>query len=248
MDNFYLIIIASFVLSFIFALGGVGAAVALVPFLNWAEVPFNLAKAVGLFTNTISLSGASYYNIKNKKIDFKLAVPLIIASGIFAPLGAWSSNYISKEISIYIFILFLILSGSMMIFFKGARLENNYRENVPLFITTIIGAIAGLISGLLGVGGGSFISPLLIIIGFSPKKVAAITAFVVPFSSFLAFLTYVSMTEIQWDILLFAASAAYLGGYLGTRIMHNKMKTKFIKKFLGIILFLIAIKLIIRVT
>ena len=74
----------SFVAAFVFALGGVGAAIILIPILVSLGIPINMAKPVGLFYNTVSLTGASVNNIKNKRLDFKMGLPIIVASFFFA--------------------------------------------------------------------------------------------------------------------------------------------------------------------
>ncbi|HKK41402.1 MAG TPA: TSUP family transporter, partial [Bacteroidales bacterium] len=84
----------SFIAAFIFSLGGIGAAIILIPVLVTLGIPITVAKPVGLFYNTISLSGASISNIRNRLLDFRGAIPIIISSFLFAIVGAWFSQYI----------------------------------------------------------------------------------------------------------------------------------------------------------
>lgn len=239
-----LICFIAFVLSFIFALGGIGSALALIPALSWMGLPFAHARAIGLFVNGISMLGATYSNIRNKRLDFRLGIPIIIASIVLAPLGAWASHLIPTSYLLIVFILFLGFSGIMMLFFKGSKYANQYREDRPVIGPLLTGILAGFLSGLLGVGGGGVISPLMILQGFNPKKVATITALSVPFSSFSAFITYALMGSVPWDILIYAGIAAWIGGYLGTIVMHQKMHPKTVKKFLGVVILLLALRLI----
>jgi len=233
----------AFGLSFIFALGGVGAAVALVPTLHWFGLPLAIAKPTGLLVNTLSMTGASAHNIRAKLLDFHLGIPIIISSFILAPVGAWSSQWIPKSIVLSIFILFLLFSGVMLIFFRAGKYENQFREDRPILAPTLIGAVAGYLSGLLGVGGGGLIAPLMIMLGFNPKKVAVITAFVVPFSSLSGLIAYLAMGHFDLLLMIPAAIAAYLGGSLGTKMMHARLKPGTIKKFLGVLLLLLALKM-----
>lgn len=114
------------------------------------------------------------------------------------------------------------------------------------FILSFIFALGGVgsafLSGLLG--GGGLISPLMILQGFNPKKIATITAFAVPFASFTAFLAYAIMGSVNWRTLFFASVAAWAGGYLGTIVMQKKMRPAAVRKFLGCMLLLLAVRLI----
>lgn len=246
--DFTIVIIAglSFGLSFLFALGGVGAALSLIPCLTWLGIPFAPARSIGLFVNTVSMAGATYSNIRAKRLDFKLGIPIIIASILTAPFGALLSHHIPATIIMILFTCFLLFSGTMIIFFKGSKYGDQSREDRPILVPLLIGAAAGLISGLLGVGGGGLISPMMILLGYNPKKVATITAFAVPFSSFSAFLTYAMMGSVPWMILIFAGTAAWTGGYLGTAVMHKNLKSKTVRKILGIALLILAAKMILK--
>jgi len=151
----YLIAGISFVGSFIFALGGVGAAIILIPILVSLGIPITTARPVGLFYNTVSLSGASVSNIKNKRLDFKVGIPIIITSFIFAILGAYISQFLPKKIILLLFIGFLLVSGFM--FLLNKKKEGGYRSDTPYVALSLIGSFAGLLSGILGIGGGNII-------------------------------------------------------------------------------------------
>ena len=243
---YLILIIAAFIFSFLFALGGIGAAIVLVPVMYSLGVPLSQAKPIGLFFNTISLAGATYLNIKEKRLDFKLGIPLIFFSLIFAPVGAYSSKYIPHKIVLIVFVLFLLFSTTVMWFFKSSKYSENFREDRPVIALSLLGIIVGFISGLLGVGGGGLISPAMILMGFNPKKVAAITAFVVPFSSFTGFLTYFAMGSVNFKILIMVTIAGFFGAYIGTNLMQKKFKPETVKKILGGILIILAIKMILK--
>lgn len=239
----YLIGAISFIAAFIFSLGGVGAAIILIPILVSLGIPIGIAKPVGLFYNTVSLTGASVSNIKNKRLDFKVGIPIIIFSFLFAIAGAWVSQFIPKKIILLLFIGFLLFSGFMFLF-HGKKEQKSYREDRPYFALSLIGAFAGLLSGLLGIGGGGIISPLMLMLGFNPKKITVITAFVVPFSSLSGFLTYWAMGSVDWGLLAIVSTAGIIGATLGTMFMHKKLNPRSVKRILAIILLIMATKLI----
>ena len=244
--TFFITVGLAFGLSFLFALGGIGSAIALVPALSWFGVPLAAARPTGLMVNTLSMSGASYANIKNRRLDFRMGLPIIIASAILAPVGAWCTTIVSQRVVMLVFVGFLIFSGAMLLFFRGGKYAEQYRDDRPIAGPALIGAAAGFLSGLLGVGGGGLISPLLIFMGFNPKKVTAITAFAVPFSSLIGFFAYAFLGTVQWRVLIVASFAAYIGGFLGTGVMQAHFQPGTVKKLLGLILFGLAAKVIIE--
>lgn len=240
-----IIFIISFLAAFVFALGGVGAAIILIPILVSLGIPINIAKPVGLFYNTVSLTGASINNISNKRLDFKIATPVIISSFLFAIVGAYISELIPSKIILMLFISFLLFSGFMFLFYKKKG-NNQYITNTPYLKLTLIGILAGVLSGILGIGGGGVISPLMLMIGFNPKKITAVTAFVVPFSSLSGFLTYWAMGNVNWHILIIASIAGVMGATFGTVFMQKKLNASSVKKILAIILLIMALKLVLK--
>ncbi len=244
MDNMLLLAMGlSFILSFLFALGGVGAAIALIPALSsFTLLPLQTIKPIALLSNTLSMTGATINNIKNKRLDWKAGFPIIIASMLLAPVGAYSSKFIDKNILIFLFILFLFFSAGMMLFYKKQETYNEQPFNKLYLIG--VGSFAGALSGLLGVGGGSIIMPLLAMKGYNSKKVATITAFVVPFSSFTGFLAYISIGKLNYQYLLFCSITAFIGGAFGTIVMQKYTKPKVVKKILVVLLLIMAVKMI----
>ncbi|MEO1928039.1 MAG: sulfite exporter TauE/SafE family protein [Nautiliaceae bacterium] len=238
---FYIeIFIISTLLSAFFALGGVGSAVALIPVLHWMGIDFNFAKAIGLFVNTTTTVTATIMNIKRKVLDIKFALPLAISLAAFAPVGAMYSKHVPVHEVKWFFTLFLFFSGSMILFGKKEQKFNYNKQWVMIFI----GALVGFISGLLGIGGGALLMPVLILLGFDAKKLAVTMSFVIPFSTLTAFLTYLSFVKVNWYILIIAALGAIIGGYVGNYFMHFKLNQSQIKKIIGILLYIIAFKMI----
>ncbi|MCK5824587.1 MAG: sulfite exporter TauE/SafE family protein [Ichthyobacteriaceae bacterium] len=238
----YILFIAAFVSSFVFSLGGIGGAIILIPIMVFMGIPIATAKPVGLFGNVVSLSGASISNYLNKRIDFKIGLPIIGFSFVFASVGAYVSKYIPQLYIMLLYIGFLIFSGSMFLFFKSKNTDD-YRTDQPFIKLSLIGVVSGLMSGLLGIGGGSVIAPLMLMMGYNPKKIATTTAFVVPFAALSGFLTYWSMGVVNWHILVIVSVAGTAGAMVGNSFMQNKLDAKMVKKILAVVLLLVAAKM-----
>jgi uncharacterized membrane protein YfcA len=234
------IFLITLLLSTLFAMGGVGSAVALVPILHFLGIEFNFSKAIGLFVNTTTTITATIMNIKRKVLDFKFALPLAISLLITAPIGAKLSLYIPEFYVKWLFVVFLFFAGSMILFGKK-KAKFKFTNK---WILVIIGGIVGIISGLLGLGGGSLLMPILILLGFDAKKLAITMSFIIPFSTLSAFLMYAQIVKIDWILLTITTIAAIAGGYIGNYIMHFHLNQNQIKKIIGFILYIIAIKML----
>ncbi len=222
-----------------FAMGGVGSAVALVPIFDFLGLGFNVAKTIALFINTSTTVTASLMNLKRGVLDVRFALPLVITSFLTSPLGAYSSKYINIHYIKWGFLCFLLFSATMMLVSKKEA-KFKYEKRWILYL---IGAVIGFISGLLGIGGGALVMPLMILLGFDAKKMAVAVSFMIPFSTFSAFLSYISFVKIDWILLAVTAIAAILGGYVGNAVMHFKLEAKQIKKIIALLLYILAFKM-----
>ncbi len=220
-------------------MAGAGAGIAVIPVLHMLGIEFNLAKAVGLFVGFTTTFTSTVMNFKRKVLDIKFAMPLAVTLFIFAPLGAKLSQYVDEKIVKTFFILFLIFSATMMMFFKKEA-KTNFQKP---WVLAILGVFVGLLAGLLGVGGGNMLLPFLILLGFEPKKVAVAVSFVVPFSALGSFVSYASFVDMDWLLLGVCTFAAVIGGYIGNYMMHIKLSQQQIKKVISLLLYILAFKM-----
>jgi len=107
-----------------------------------------------------------------------------------------------------------------------------------------VGGAAGFVGGLLGVGGGNIIVPVLVGLGFNPKKASATTSFIVIFSSFSGFLGHMSLAGMDYPLLGWTALGSAGGAVLGSWLMSDRMKGRQVKILIGLVLIAIALKMV----
>ena len=231
----------AFFLSTLFALGGIGFAVAFVPILDLFGLNFNTAKAIGLFLNSVSTWIWAFRNWKKKVLDIKFGLILTIPALIWAVIWSYLSKYVPVHIVKILFACFLVFSVIMLLWGKKKKefeLENNE------ILVWIIALSVGIISWLLGVWGGAILVPLLVLIWFDPKYVARNISFVIAVSTFGWFLTYISFVKLDWILLTVTTIASLLGWWLGNYLMNEKLNQKHIRIVLAILLLILAWKLV----
>ncbi len=242
MTEYSLYFILTIILSTLFAMAGLGSAVALVPTLNIFGVSFDLARASGLFVNFITTVTTSFLNLKKNLFDKKFVLTLVISSSVFAFIGAQISLILDTDLIKNIFGVVLLIIASMVLFYNKPK---TYDKPYSLLVLISSGSIGGMFSGLLGIGGGSIISPILFLFGYDAKKIALGISFVIPFSSIVAFSSYASVIELDYKLLAIVGVAAYIGGVIGNYLLHFKISSNTIKKILAIALYIIAFKMLI---
>jgi len=238
-----------FVISFIFAMLGLGGGMVYVPVLKWAGFPVkDVAIPLGLLLNGLNTLLALIPYSRKKLVDWKGGLAMAIAALIFAPIGAFTSKFVPEKPLMILFAIAVVIAALRTLWAsQQAEPEKIMPFKQRAIIGGGVGAFAGFIGGLLGLGGGFIIAPILMWMGYRTKEAAATTAFVVTFSSFSGYLGHVAEGNINWTLTILAVIAVIFGSQLGATFMSSKAKPKWVKTLYAIVLLGIAIKLIVGV-
>jgi uncharacterized membrane protein YfcA len=236
--------IVTLVFTTLLTIAGVGAAFILIPVFLALGIEVHVAMATALLLNSIAMSIASAKFIQKKLVVWKTVLPILVVATILSPLGAYTSKGLNRTVLLWLFVGFLLFAASMMFFYSPKPKEETASTGQLLGYGVGVGGLAGFLGGLLGVGGGNFIVPVLVWLGFDPKKASATTAFIVIFSSFSGFLGHATLGHINSLLLGCAASGSAIGAMIGSWLMTEKLKSRQVKMVIGGILFMIAGKMI----
>jgi uncharacterized protein len=233
-----------FVFSGLLAMAGLGAAFLFVPLFYYLGVPLAEATPTALLLNVVSLLFATINYWRGRLINWRVGLPVLVAAVILSPIGARLTQSVDKTILLGMFAAFLVFAGAMMLFYKAKKREQPLGRVVEVSAGAGIGTVAGFLGGLLGVGGGNFILPVLNWLGLDAKVAVGTTALVVVFSSLSGFLGHATMTGLDpWFVGIMAVMAA-AGSIVGSQLMKTKLSSSQLKKVIGVLLFLIAAKMI----
>lgn len=224
-------------------IAGVGAAFILIPVFVALGIDIHVAMATALLLNAIAMSFASYRFIRAKLVLWKVAIPILIVATILSPLGAWVSQGLPRTVLLWGFVVFLLFASLMMLFYRPKEKTEERPLATQIIFGMGVGAFAGFFGGVLGVGGGNFIVPVLVWLGINPKKASATTSFIVIFSSLSGFLGHASLKGMNYGLLGFAALGSALGAIVGSWLMTDKLKPAQVKLIIGLVLLGIAAKM-----
>ena len=178
---FFIIAIASFV----FAMLGLGGGMVYVPVLNWAG--FDMVKVaipLGLLLNGLNTALVLIPFARKKMVDWKGGAVMAITALIAAPLGAMTSEYVPVQ-TLKILFATMVLAAALRTLWASRLPEPQKMMSLKKrsMIGFFVGSFAGFTGGMLGLGGGFIVAPILMMMGYKTKEAAATTAMVVTFSS-----------------------------------------------------------------
>jgi uncharacterized membrane protein YfcA len=203
-----------------------GGSTYLALLLIWG-IPYYIFPLIALCCNIIVVSGNCFNYIRAKNLNLKLLIPYLIGSIPLAFIGG--SLPIEKKLFEILLFLILSIAGILLLLnFKSYDdKEENYRK-VPLAISILIGGVLGFISGVIGIGGGIFLSPILFLIRAARAKhiVTAASVFILinSISGIIGQLTKNTvLTEIQnyWFLLLAVLIGGQFGNFLNLKIFST---------------------------
>jgi uncharacterized membrane protein YfcA len=142
------------------------------------------------------------------------------------------------------FAAFLLFAGGMMLFYQPRQRERTLDSGAALATGLGVGGVAGFLGGLLGVGGGNIIVPALNWLGLDAKIAVGTCALVVVFSSLSGFLGHVSLGGLDPMFIGLMALMAAGGSTVGSYLMTTKVSSSQLKHLIGVVLWLIAAKMI----
>ena len=237
-----------FFASFILTMVGLGGGLVFSPLFVLLKFSVSTAVSASLFLNGIAAISAAITYFRKKMVDVKVGLPLLITSTLTAPFGAMVTSRINIRVFTSILAVVIFVAALRMLFSKKTESEEMDVSPARRIIGGgSIGLVIGFMAGLLGIGGGIFIVPLLIYVLKVPTKTAAATTiFIVVFSSFSGFITHISLADTDWRFILTAAIFSFAGGQLGSRIMAEKLKGRTVRRIFGVVLLLFVFKLIQR--
>ncbi len=231
--------------SFIFAMLGLGGGMIYVPVLNWAG--FDLVKVaipLGLLLNGLNTLLVLIPYARKKLVDWKGGAVMAVTALIAAPLGAMISEKVPVQ-TLKILFAVMVVAAAIRMIWSSKQTEPD--KMLPFLKRSVIGfftgAFAGFTGGMLGLGGGFIIAPILMMMGYKTKKAAATTAFVVTFSSFSGYLGHMAQGEMNWVLTVIVVIAVIIGSQLGGMYMTQKAKSKQVKIVYAVVLLAIAAKM-----
>ena len=205
-----------------------GGSTYLALLLIW-DIPYYIFPVLALICNIIVVSNNSFSYIRAGNHNIKLLIPFLIGSVPLAFIGG--TLLIKKEI--FEILLFLVLSaaGLLILINNKSYEEKNLKiKKLNSFLSFWIGCVLGLVSGVIGIGGGIFLSPILFLLKAEKPKIISTTAslfiLINSISGILGqFTKEIILNQISsfWPLFISVFIGGLIGNYLNLKIFSNRI-------------------------
>ncbi|MCH7985691.1 MAG: sulfite exporter TauE/SafE family protein [Candidatus Acidiferrales bacterium] len=175
--------------------------------------------------------------------DFRLLWPFLLTSIPFAFLGGLTG--ISPQLYMGLLAAVLVFAAFRLLAVVPPKHEEHFVQPPPLKVALPVGAGIGFVSGMIGVGGGIFLSPLLILLRWADvKRTAAASAAFIWINSAAGLYGHLMRKSVDWSALVWLIGVAFAGGLIGSYLGARRFRGLWLRRLLGAVLLVATVKLL----
>jgi len=234
-----------FVTAIIYASVGFGGGSTYLALLLLWDVPYYIFPIIALACNIIVVSGNSFNYIRVGNLNIKLLLPYLLGSIPFAFIGG--SIEIDKNIFEIILFIVLAVAGLLLLFnFKSYGNHSKIYKSLPLFFSIPIGIILGFVSGIVGIGGGIFLSPILYLLkAANPNHITTTVSLFILINSIFGIFGQITK-DINLDEItnyLYLLIAVFIGGQIGNFLNIKIIPTRILALITSLLVIFVAARM-----
>jgi uncharacterized protein len=240
---FIFLIIGFFVIALVYSSVGFGGGTSYLALLgqSFFFISQPQIKTTALLCNIIVVTGGTYIFYRSGKLDLKKSLPFILAS---IPLAFIGGFWKLSDNTFFIVLGASLVFASLLLWIKPREEKPTLNSSVPLNLG--IGGGIGFLSGLVGIGGGIFLSPILHLVRWDEaKKISALASLFILVNSIGGLAgQFVQKPEIDWLFVFPLLLAVLVGGQIGSRLGAHRFNPLHIKRITAVLIFVAGVNIL----
>ena len=244
-DNWYWLIPAFLLIATLYSSVGFGGGSSYLALLVLFTTDIPLVRSTALLSNLVVVSTGAYGYWRAGHLHLRRCVPFVLASVPLAYLGA---SFRLSEQTFYVILGGVLIVSALLLTVQSIGLSHpDQRRRYPPPLAWLLGGSIGLLSGLVGIGGGIFLSPVLHHLRWeAPLRIAALASFFILVNSWagLAGLAASDNLRVLWLPVLTLLGAVAVGGQIGTRLSLRKFSGGRIRQVTALLVMIVGMRVL----
>ena len=233
------------IIAFVYASVGFGGGSSYLAILSFYELPFKEMRLVALICNVIVVIGGTIIFIKHKQVNLKKILPLVLISVPMAYLGAIIKI---EQNTFFILLGISLVIAAVLLWFKSSNMHKVHHANKSDYLKDgALGGGIGFLSGMIGIGGGIFLSPLLNLSNWdTAKRIAAAASVFILVNSLAGIAGQLTAlpSDINYTRILLLCLAVLIGGQLGSRTGAIKFNQLIVRRVTAVVVLFAGVEVL----
>ncbi len=245
-NNFLFLCMGFFVVATLYSSVGFGGGSSYLALLALFLTEFYAIRSIALLCNLVVVSGSCFLFYKKGLFEIRKFLPFVITSIPLSFLGA-SFRLNENVFFIILGITLIVSSAALVIQTLNNRHKTEIHRKYPVIVNYFLGGVIGFLAGLVGIGGGIFLAPILNHLRWEKSlTIAALTSFFILVNSIsgLSGLVLNDTFQVPVTYAIVLMFVVLLGGQLGTRITLRKLSGNGIKRLTALLVFSVGIRVL----
>lgn len=236
------------IIAFVYSSVGFGGGSSYLAVLAIYSLPYQEIRLTALICNVIVVVGGVIIYLRNKQVDWRKILPLTLVSVPMAYLGAIIK--LSQE-TFFLILGFTLILAALLLWIQTDKKDKEIRKDYykpSLVQNSLLGGGIGFLSGMVGIGGGIFLSPLLNLIKWdTAKKIAATSSVFILVNSISGIAGQFSKLSVEMNFsrIGILCLSVFIGGQIGSR-MSIKWNPLIVKRMTAVLVFIAGINVLIK--
>jgi hypothetical protein len=242
------LIVFFLVIAFVYSSVGFGGGSSYLAILALYQVPFQEMKLTALICNIIVVTGGTMIFVWKDQVNWRKVLPLVVVS---VPMAFAGARLKLSQDTFFIILGSSLIMAAILLWIKTKRNDEEIKEqgNNWFIKDALLGGAIGFLSGMVGIGGGIFLSPVLNLMKWdTPKKIAAKASLFILANSIAGISGQLStmQADMNYAQIILLCSAVLVGGQMGSRMGAIKFNMLVIRRITAIVVFVAGMEVLFK--
>lgn len=239
--DLFILVLSFFAIALIYASVGFGGGSSYLALLAIMGVHYETIRPAALLCNIVVVSGGVYIFYREGKLNLQKCWPFVVASIPLAFIGGYWRIHAS---TFFVVLGICLIVAALLLWLQPTRIAGAKSDNILL--NAALGGSVGFLSGLVSIGGGIFLSPVLHLINWDDaKRISALASLFILVNSVSGLAGQLARSAaIDWQFIVPLLLAVLAGGQIGSRLGARKFNPVYIKRITAILILAAGINIL----